>query len=186
MNRFPSAVLPLRIGVISYLKMSKKSSSDGAIRRRIEDMATQTRLIRGKVAEILSPLQVAVNVGQNHGVKPGMLFDILSKKGRGIKDPDSGEELGSVGLPKARVRISDVYEKFSVARTNQTKRVNVGGYAGKLGDSLGMFEPPKWVERPEPLKIRSEDLSPNQDLEEHESYVDIGDVVVQVLDEEQA
>ena len=75
-------------------------------------MATQTSLIRGKVAEILSPIEVALNVGENDGVKPDMLFDILAKRGRGIKDPDSGEDLGSIGLPKARVRISDVHREI--------------------------------------------------------------------------
>ena len=154
-------------------------------------MATQTGLIRGKVAEILSPLEVALNVGENHGVKSGMLFDILSKKGWGIKDPDSGEELGSIGLPKARVRLSYVYDKFSVARTSQTKLVNVGGvgYVGSVGnmrDTLRMFEPPKWVERPEPLKIKKQSPAPSQDLDEQESYIDIGDTVVQVVDDEQA
>ena len=151
-------------------------------------MATQTSLIRGKVAEILSPIEVALNVGENDGVKPDMLFDILAKRGRGIKDPDSGEDLGSIGLPKARVRISDVHEKFSVARTSQTKLVNVGGHFDNLGSmraTLRMFEPPKWVERPEPLKIKSQDPAPSQDLDEPESYVDIGDVVVQVFDDEQ-
>ena len=154
-------------------------------------MATQTELIRGKVAEIISSIEIALNVGENHGVESGMLFDILSKKGRGIKDPDSGEELGSIGLPKARVRISQVYDKFSVARTNQTKLVNVGGvnYAADYADyglmnPLRMFEPPKWEERPKPLKIKGLSLAPSQDLDEQEGYVDIGDAVVQVLDEQ--
>ena len=152
-------------------------------------MATQTSLIRGKVAEILSPIEVALNVGENDGVKPGMLFDILAKRGRGIKDPDSGEELGSIGLPKARVRIFDVHERFSVARANQTRLVNVGGHFDNLGSmraTLRMFEPPNWVERPEPLRVKEHSPAPSQDLDEPDSYVDIGDVVVQVLDEEQA
>ncbi len=149
-------------------------------------MATQTRFVRGKVAEILSSLEVALNVGENHGVESGMLFDILTKKGRGIKDPDSGEELGSIGVPKARVRISHVYEKFSVARTNQTKLVNVGGVgAGDFGDTLRIFEPPEWVERPEPLRIKEPSLALSEELDEQESYIEIGDTVVQVVDDEQ-
>ena len=147
-------------------------------------MATQTRLIKGKVAEILSRLEVALNVGENDGVKPGMLFDILSNEGHSIKDPDSGEVLGSIGLPKARVRIFDVHEKFSVARTSQTKLVNVGGV--NMEAKLRMFEPPKWEERPEPLKVKTQSHAPSQDLDEHESYVDIGDEVVQVIDGEEA
>ena len=55
-----------------------------------------------------------------------------------------------------------------------------------MRDTLRMFEPPQWVERPEPLKIKEQSHAPSQDLDEHESYVDIGDTVVQVVDDEQA
>ena len=99
-------------------------------------MATQTELIRGKVAKILNSREVALNIGQMHGVETGMLFDILSNAGLGIVDPDTNEELGSVDLPKTRVKITHVYDNLSVASTYRTKRV-------RLGTSLAsLFDPP--------------------------------------------
>ena len=144
-------------------------------------MLTQTELIRGKVAKILNLRDVALNIGQKQGVELGMLFDILSTKGLDIEDPDTGEDLGSIELPKARVKISRVYDKVSVATTYRTERVNVGGVGLNA-----LFQPPKWETRYETLKIKESFERSGEDLDEHDSYVARGDVVVQVLDEEQA
>ena len=146
-------------------------------------MATQTELIKGKVARILSSREVALTVGESHGVETGMKFDILYPKGLPIVDPDTGEDLGFVDMPKGRVRVSRVHDKFSVARTYRTKRVNVGGSAS-LGISQQLFQPPRWVNRLETLKIEQSSPVSNEDEEERQGYVSIGDTVIQVLDEE--
>ena len=57
-------------------------------------MATQTKLIRGKIARILSTREVALNIGEQNGVALGMLFDIVSEAGLDIRDPDTDRELG--------------------------------------------------------------------------------------------
>ena len=151
-------------------------------------MTTQIELIRGKIAKIMDSRKVALNVGEQNGVETGMLFDILSRKGLGITDPDTGEDLGSIDLAKARVKIVRVYDKFSLATTYRTKRVNVGGVGvGNIGDiSLAsMFEPPKWETRRETLKIEESSEYSSDNLDEQDSYVAIGDVVVQVLDDDE-
>ena len=145
-------------------------------------MATQTKPIRGKIARILNAREVAINVGEEQGVERGMLFDILSLKGLGITDPDTGEELGSVELAKARVKIARVYSKISVARTFRTTRVNVGGSGYLIG---GLFQPPKWETQYETLRIDEAIEPAAEDLDEKDSYVATGDVVVQVLDEDE-
>lgn len=61
--------------------------------------------IRGKVARILNSRELAINVGAADGVKVGMYFDVLDPKGEDIKDPDSGEVLGSLERPKVRVKL---------------------------------------------------------------------------------
>ena len=78
-------------------------------------MATQTKLIRGKIARILSTREVALNIGEQNGVALGMLFDIVSEAGLDIRDPDTDRELGSVELPKVRIKVTRVYDKLSVA-----------------------------------------------------------------------
>ena len=142
-------------------------------------MATQTEPIRGKIAKILGVREVALNIGKEQGVEPGMLFSILSPKGQDILDPDTGALLGQVDLPKVRVKIVNVYDKVSVAATYKTKRVNVGGVAGP--DFRKLFQPPQWETRYETLKIKRVE-GEAEELEDADSYVATGDPVVQVLD----
>ena len=149
-------------------------------------MVVQTELIRGKIAKILSTREVALNKGKEHGVEPGMLFEILYATGLGIEDPDTGEALGSVDVPKARVKVTQVYDKLSVAGTYRTKSVNVGGVGVDPSSYAKLFQPPKWERRYETLKTRESTKHSAEDLGEEDSYVTIGDAVVQVLDEEQA
>ncbi len=151
-------------------------------------MVAQTELIRGKIAKILSTREVALNIGKEDGVKPGMLFEILYATGLGIEDPDTGEDLGSVNVPKARVKVTQVYDKLSVASTYRTKSVNVGGVGVDTNSyrtlTAKLFQPPKWKRRYETLKTKESFEHSAEDLDEEDSYVIIGDPVVQVLDEQ--
>ena len=128
--------------------------------------------IRGKIARVLSTRDVAINRGDRDGVAVGMVFNILSTKGGDIKDPDTGEELGSVELVKTSVKIKAVYERVSVASTYRSQTVNVGGSGIAL---TGLFTPPKWETRVETLKVNDNNI---QDLEEREAFVNTGDPVV--------
>lgn len=137
-------------------------------------------VIYGKVARILNTRELAINVGGNSGVEEEMVFEVLSSKGGKIVDPESGEELGNIHLPKVRVKIVSVHDKWSLASTYQTKRVNVGGYGHvfmRNDDLLKAFQPPKWVDKVETLKSTEERW---EDLDDADSYVKIGDTVVQV------
>jgi len=136
--------------------------------------------IYGKVARILSSRELVLNVGQEDGVEVGMFFDILSPEGDEIRDPDSGEVLGSIRKPKVRVKISSVQERLSVAATFRKKIVNEGGtatFAG-FGEVARAFIPPKMVERYETFKS---DEAAWEQLDESESFVKIGDPAVCVL-----
>ena len=138
-------------------------------------------LIRGKVARILNAREVAINVGSMGGVRPGMQFDILDPALHDITDPDTGEVIGSVNRPKVRVRVGLVEQKFSIAQTFRTRRVNIGG-SSELGILAGLVDlrPSKWVDKPETLKTSEKTW---EDLGEKDSYVKIGDPVVQVPEE---
>ncbi len=138
-------------------------------------MTGQIEPIRGKVARILNDREVALNLGSSHGVKIGMKFNILSTSGHDIRDPDTGESLGSIERTKARVQVTTVQDRLSVARTYQKYKVNVGG----KGLSLRMFEPPKWELRY--VTLHSEDAR-EEDIDESDSYVSTGDPIVQVVE----
>ena len=133
--------------------------------------------IHGKVARVLTTREVALNRGSTDGVRSGMVFKILTPKGSEIEDPDTGEVIGSVELEKARVRVTSVQDRVSVASTFRTHRVNVGGSGIAINR---MFTPPKWETRIETLIA---DENATEDLPEEESFVRTGDPVVQVLDD---
>ena len=96
-----------------------------------------TQPIRGKVAQVLNNREIAINLGTAKGVTIGMHFDVVDANGQNIKDPDTGEVLGSIEHSKARVKITRVQEKLSVATTYRSEKVNVGGTRPAI--TLGPF-----------------------------------------------
>ncbi len=137
-------------------------------------MTTPVELIRGKVAKILNSRELALNIGSDAGVKFGMIFEIMSPGEEVIRDPDTGDVLGEVSLPKTRVKINRVAPKFSVAATYRSKRVDAGG--------VNTLQPPKWETRYETLKKEGSFETGAEPLEAWGSYVDAGDPAVQVAD----
>ena len=144
-----------------------------------------TEPIRGKVARILDERKIALNLGYANGVSVGMYFDVINPNGQDIEDPDTGNSLGSIELPKVRVRVTHVQEKLSVATTYQTKKVNVGGTGGYLtfGPFARSLMPPEWITKYETLEKTTETPEP---FDEEDSKVKTGDPVVQVLEIDEA
>ena len=136
-----------------------------------------TKPIRGKVARVINEREIAINVGTAHGVDVGMYFNVINAKDEEIKDPDTGEVLGSIERPKVRVEVTHVQEKLSVASTYQVDRVNIGGDGGHFGPFARSLMPSKWIEKYETLRTKDKAWSP---LREQDSYVKVGDPVVQV------
>ena len=134
--------------------------------------------IRGKVARILNSREVVLNIGSHEGVEPDMHFDILDASSQEIKDPDSGEVLGSLNRPKVRVRITHVQSLLSVATTYRKTRINIGGTGpgSTLGAISRSFLPEEWVTRHETLEAKESGFDT---LDEKDSIVKIGDPVVQ-------
>jgi hypothetical protein len=141
-------------------------------------MTTKIKPVTGKIAKVLNSREIALNVGSVHGVKVGMLFDVLHPEGFEIHDPDTGEILGSVASPKVRVRIARVQERLSVASTCKAKSVNTQA----IKDWRDLFEPPNWENRYETLKIERPFERDIKEMDEADSYVSTGDPVVQALD----
>lgn len=140
-------------------------------------------LIRSKVARVLNSREIVIAAGSEQGVRVGMYFDVLDPKGEDIRDPDSGEILGSIDRPKVRVKVTSIQEKLAIASTFKKQKINVGGEAEGFA-SIGAFSralmPPKYVTKYETLKTNEKTW---EDLEEDQSYVKTGDPVVEVAQE---
>lgn len=99
---------------------------------------TGAKPIRGKVVKFAGPGQFVIDVGSEHGVKPGMAFEILDFAGEDVPDPETGENLGSVPVPLFRVRISRVGDRLSFAKARRVSSI------GPFSRSL---MPPSWVDK---------------------------------------
>lgn len=141
---------------------------------------TDKKLVTGHVAKVLNSRQLAINKGADDGVKVGMVFTVFDQKGEDIKDPITGQNLGSVKRPKVDVKVIEVEPKLSVAETYKSERINVGGSGTSLVGFAKMFEPPKYIDKYETLKT---DEQTWEDLDESQSYVKIGDPVEQNIRE---
>jgi len=136
-----------------------------------------TEPIRGKVARVLNAREIAINVGAARGVTVGMYFDVIDTHDEEIKDPDTEEVLGSIERPKVRVKITHVQEKLAIASTYKAESVNIGGDGGPLGPFARSLMPPEWIKKYETLRTKDKGWS---HLYEEDSYVKVGDPVVQV------
>lgn len=138
-------------------------------------------LIRSKVARVLNSREIVIAAGAEQGVFVGMYFDVLDPKGEEIRDPDTGEILGSIDRPKVRVKVTQVQERLSLATTFKKEKINVGG-TGPGVESIGLLSralmPPKYVTKYQTLKT---DEKTWEDLDEEQSYVKSGDPVIQVI-----
>ena len=140
-----------------------------------------TKPIRGKVARVLNTREIAINVGVEAGATVGMYFEVVDLQYEDIRDPDTGEVLGSIERPKVRVKIIHVQEKLSLATTYREKRVNTSGtWGGSIGPLARALMPPNWVTSYETLSKIEEHRDV---LDEKDSYVKTGDPVVQVIEE---
>jgi hypothetical protein len=75
--------------------------------------------IHGKVAVILNERDLVINKGHDDGVSEGMLFKV-TQPNVSITDPDSGAELGVLTREKIKVKVFEVHQNFSVAKTYET------------------------------------------------------------------
>lgn len=121
-------------------------------------MAEQ-KILRGKVAEVVSKYEIAINLGRKDGVGEGMRFQVFGQKS--IIDPDTSRRLGTYDYPKVQVEVVRVEEGYSVAATSPSDTI--------------MF--PTIYDLFKSAPPRRQVLSEKVALERE---VDIGDVVIQV------
>lgn len=72
--------------------------------------------VEGKVAKILNGGEIVINRGSQNSVKAGMVFEVFAPEGEEVWDPDTGETLGTVEEIKAKAEVTEVKDRFAVAR----------------------------------------------------------------------
>lgn len=136
--------------------------------------------LRGKVAAILNKRELVINLGIDDGVQEGMRFVILNSKGVDVRDPDTGEILGSVEVPKTIVKIVRADgPHLAVARTFRTIPGSPGIRASLASAEVFGGRPA----RPETLAI-SPGTELRSELRDEESFVKVGDVALETRGDE--
>lgn len=135
--------------------------------------------IEAKVAQIMTARDLVLNKGSDDGVTVGMRFAILNRKGADIKDPDTGEVLGSVELPKTFVKVVSTKPRLCIARTFRQFRIS-GGALWAMSALGGLTSPP----RTNVETLKTDEARLQDELDERESFVKIGDPAVQMVGEE--
>ena len=93
--------------------------------------------VEGKVAKVLGSNEIVLNRGRNDGVRTGMVFEVFSPEGEEVWDPDTGETLGTVEDIKAQAEVTEVKERLSVARLQQTAGSPFGAVdVGEMQENL--------------------------------------------------
>ena len=132
-----------------------------------------TDRIKAKVAQVLNSTDLALNRGEDAGVRVGMRFAILSDRGADIRDPDTGDVLDSVEIAKTLVKIVSVTPKLSVGRT--FRRIKAGGGIASMLNLVG-------EDRSETLRTDQRRLQ--QELDPKDSFIAIGDEAIQYTGDE--
>lgn len=131
--------------------------------------------LNGLVASILNSRELVINLGSVHNVKTGMKFKIMEADVE-IKDPVTKEILGRIQREKIRVKIVEVSEKLSIARTYETFEERYRFPNELLG---GIYSG-------SPTKVKtlkaSDNQAPYDPLDEYGSFVKIGDLAI-LIDE---
>lgn len=144
-------------------------------------MTDQKKRIEGRVAAILNARELAINIGSDAGVDPGMKFAILAESPMIVKDPMTGQVLDQIDREKVRVEATDVRPKITICRTFRVKHIAGGGLSASalmmsLMERNLTTTPPREI----PETLRLQDSSVPLPLPEEESYVKVKDRVIEV------
>jgi hypothetical protein len=108
----------------------------------VSEEPDEANRIEGQVAQILTSQQLVINRGESDGVEVGMRFAILTPKGADVKDPNTGEILGSIEVAKTFVKIIGAKDRLSVGRTFRKTMTPGGVIHQQLNPFPGLFDVP--------------------------------------------
>ncbi|HXI89434.1 MAG TPA: hypothetical protein VNO24_05395, partial [Blastocatellia bacterium] len=145
---------------------------------KMENKMAKKAPVEGKVATIINERELAINIGSNAGVQEKMTFKVLAATPLEIRDPETNEVLGIVEQEKVRVKAIEVRERLTICKTYRSRTIPGGPLSRIVDPTYLLLAPERTI--PETLKASIESKLPP--LSEEESYVKIGDRVVEVSD----
>lgn len=142
-------------------------------------------LIEGKVAQVISERDVAINRGRSAGVEIGMIFRIMSPEPEAVYDPDTNQYIGKIDVTKVEVEVVEVQESLAVCRT--FKKVVTPGRPARPGTispfgalSQNIFGDPGTPESERYQTLRTDEEFVAKELDPDGSFVNRGDRVLEV------
>lgn len=131
-----------------------------------------TSILRGKVIGFIegNTYKIISNIGVEKGVRVGMPF-IVYYEGDKVIDPDTKEDLGRLEYIKAKVKVSQVAEKYCILESDEFIIQKPSPFENFIVGEMGRRRPVKFLK---PLKlVRDKDkVSP-----ENKEEIVIGDLV---------
>lgn len=121
---------------------------------------------QGKVVKIVDKYSVVVDIGSVDGVSEDMDF-VIYETGEEIEDPETGESLGELEHPKARVKPHHIQANMTVMETAETE---IRTYEGPANIPNPFRKRKKKVRKPLPLEEAPE-------TEESDNNIQVGDLV---------
>lgn len=88
-------------------------------------MAEKQFVGNAKVAAIVAPTVMAINLGTNGGVEVD--DEVTLHRRVDIRDPDTGESLGVVTFPRLRFKVTSVADRLAIAQITNRAKVNRAG-----------------------------------------------------------
>ena len=95
-----------------------------------------------KVAEIINPYTVVINRGSTHGIYKGQKFLIYGASDKKIMDPDTGDVLGSLSIPKGEGVAVRVDELITVITSIDKEPPKAPGQLRSLASFVGVEAAP--------------------------------------------
>jgi hypothetical protein len=92
-------------------------------------MENESLPIEGYVARIVTDDELIINKGSADGVNVNMIFSVLDPRTQDIRDPITGENLGSIERHKAQVRVTRISDRISMARITPARRMTLSDAA---------------------------------------------------------
>ena len=138
-----------------------------------------SKKIKGRIIRILDKKTIVINLGREHGIESDSIFYILGEP-ESVVDPLTNEVLGTVNVAKARVRASQVLDRFTIATTSWTTVTYTQKHLKSIfGDILGEART-ETIDEGE-LKVNPSEVKPWK--AKSESPVKLGDEVEVMVEE---
>ena len=93
---------------------------------------SQSSVIEGNVAEIISKTRLIITPGKDENVKVGDKFQIIAEEKDRVRDPFTGNMLEEIPVIKATVTVTMVHEKCSAVENSSTRTEERGTGFGEL------------------------------------------------------